>query len=80
MTLLQSKPWLKMLGRPRTQPTVGSVSAPSTGLLCESPDPPPAMHTDNIFALKAHCVKKHSMVSSEFDKALGIPEDLDYFA
>ena len=35
--------------------------------------------TDNLFALKSHCVKKHSMVSSEFDKALGVPEDLDYF-
>ncbi|CAE7369762.1 Mnd1 [Symbiodinium sp. KB8] len=33
---------------------------------------------DNIFTLKSYCVEKFSMVSSEFDKALGLPADLDY--
>lgn len=34
---------------------------------------------DNLWALKSHCVKKLSMVSSDFDRLMQVPADLDYF-
>lgn len=33
---------------------------------------------DNYWALKSHCVKKLSVASSEFDRMLQVPSDIDY--
>jgi len=33
---------------------------------------------DNFWALKSHCVKNLSVASSEFDKMLQVPSDIDY--
>lgn len=53
---------------------LAGVRVPGTAPHCLNLAP----FTDNIFTLKSYCVEKFSMVSSEFDKALGLPADLDY--